>query len=261
MSGLFERDGARLVPTDHARGPWRPDALHGGAVAALLASAIDVPGWTPVRVVVDLLAPARATPMTLSATPPEGGKRVVRQTVTLLDGETPVARARCLAVRRTELDLPEGTSGHAEPFAGVPVPDLSRPRPGTRDAIGWDCFDSTAVSVRTLRSAELGANRVGLWINLLVPVVAGEPTPPIARVAAAADYGSSATSVMLPFDRWSFMNAELTLHLSREPAGPWAGVVSAGVVQPTGCGLGTATLHDSAGFLGRSAQALVVEAR
>ncbi len=27
---LFERDGSRFVPTELARGPWTPGALHGG---------------------------------------------------------------------------------------------------------------------------------------------------------------------------------------------------------------------------------------
>ncbi|WP_030172122.1 hypothetical protein [Spirillospora albida] len=46
-TALFERDGSRIVPRDRARGPWRRDALHGGAVAALLASAVDVPASAP----------------------------------------------------------------------------------------------------------------------------------------------------------------------------------------------------------------------
>ncbi|XVQ14603.1 acyl-CoA thioesterase domain-containing protein [Spirillospora sp. CA-255316] len=260
-AALYERDGDRIVPTDRARGPWRRDALHGAAVAALLAAAVDVPGWTPARITFDLLAPVRAVPMTLSVTRPEGGRRVVRQDVTLLEGDAPVARARCLAVRRAELDLPEGATEHRDPFAGAAVPDLSRPKPGVSEAVGWECFDSSAVSVRSLRSPDPGPDSVGLWISLLVPVIAGEPTPAIARAAAAADYASTATHMRLPFDRWSFMNAELSLHLSREPVGPWVGLVCAGVVQPVGCGLSAATLYDSAGRLGQSAQALVVEAR
>ncbi|MFI0354978.1 acyl-CoA thioesterase domain-containing protein [Actinomadura sp. 9N407] len=260
-AALFERDGSRVIPSDHARGPWRPDALHGGAVAALLAGAIDVPGWTPARVTIDLLAPVPAAPLELSVTRPEGGRRVLRQVITLLAADVPVARAHCLAVRRAELDLPDGVTDHPDPFAGVQVPDLSRPTPGAREAVGWECFDASAVRVRQLKSPDVGEGSIGLWVSLLMPVIAGEPTPAIARLAAAADYGSTATNARLPFEEWSFMNAELTLHVSREPVGPWVGLVSTGVVQPIGCGLSTAGLYDSAGRLGQSAQALVVEAR
>lgn len=258
---LFERDGALVVPTDLARGPWRRDALHGAAVAAVLACGVDLPAWTPVRITFDLLAPVRAVPMTLRTSPAEGGRRVVRQTVTLLDGDRPVARAQCLAVRRADLDLPAGVTDHPDPFATARAPDLSRPTRGAREAVGWECFDAAAVSVRALRSPDLAEHTVGLWVSLLVPVIAGEPVPGIARAAAAADYASTATNARLPFEEWSFMNAELSLHVSREPAGPWVGLVGASVVQPIGSGLSVATLYDTAGRLGQSAQALVVEAR
>ncbi|TDC58624.1 thioesterase family protein [Actinomadura sp. KC345] len=260
-AALFERDGSRVVPTDRARGPWRRDALHGGAVAALLAHAVDVPGRTPARLTIDLLGPVPDAPLTLAVTAPEGGKRVVRQEITLLADGAPVARAHCVAVRRSDLDLPEGATDHPDPFAGAPVPDLSTPTPGAREAVGWDCFDSSAIRVHGLASPDVGQGAAGLWVNLLVPVIAGEPTPAIARVAAAADYASTATNMRLDRRRWSFMNTELTLHLSREPAASWVGLVAAGVVQPVGAGLSVATIYDSAGRLGQSAQALVVEAR
>ncbi|GAB2851332.1 hypothetical protein GCM10022221_58430 [Actinocorallia aurea] len=265
-SSLFRRDGALVVPTDLARGPWRPDALHGAAVAALLACGVDLPGWTPVRITFDLLAPVRAVPMTLEVTPAEGGRRVVRQTVTLREGDKPVARAQCLAVRKAALDLPEGVSDHPDPFAAGPVPDLTRPRPGAREAVGWDCFDGSAVSVRGLRSDGRGSDglrpgETGVWVSLLVPVLEGEPTPGMARAAVAADYASAATSTRLNFEQWSFMNAELSLHVSREPVGPWVGLVGTGLVEPVGSGLSVAALYDSVGRLGQSAQSLVVEAR
>ncbi len=38
---LFRRDGDLYVPTDFARGPWSPDALHGGPVASLVAGAVE----------------------------------------------------------------------------------------------------------------------------------------------------------------------------------------------------------------------------
>jgi hypothetical protein len=41
-SSLFTPAGAgRVLPTEHARGPWDPDALHGGAPAALIAHVFE----------------------------------------------------------------------------------------------------------------------------------------------------------------------------------------------------------------------------
>ena len=42
LGGLFERDGTRFVPTQLARGPWSPKALHGGAPAALFATEVGL---------------------------------------------------------------------------------------------------------------------------------------------------------------------------------------------------------------------------
>ncbi|GAB3760998.1 thioesterase family protein [Nocardioides ginsengisegetis] len=256
---LFVRVGELVRPTELARGPWRPDALHGGAVAALLASALEVPGRTPVRVTFDLLRSVPYAPLRLVVTLPEGGERVVRQTVSLLSGNVEVATAQALAIRQVNLKLPSRPEP-PDPFAGAPVPDLTHTRPKVAEMVGWTCFDSDAISARTL-SAELPGNAKGIYIKLLVPVIAGEPTRSISRAAAAADYASSSLAGRMDFDSWSFMNADLTLHLSRIPADDWIGLAATGVIDPNGSGLSVAELFDPKGRLGQSIQSLVVEAR
>lgn len=256
---LYVRDGDHVVPTELARGPWRPDALHGGAVAALLASALDVPGRTPVRVTFDLVKSVPYAPLRLVVSPAEGGERVARQTVSLLDGDVEVATAQALAIRHVDLDLPERAEA-PDPFAGVEVPDLTRTRPKVAEMVGWTCFDSDAISARTLDS-DLPDYAMGIYVKLLVPVIAGEPTPSISRAAAAADYASSSLAGKMHFDSWSFMNADLTLHLSRVPADEWIGLAGTAVIDPNGSGLSIAQLFDPNGRLGQSIQSLVVESR
>lgn len=256
---LFERDGARLVPTELARGPWRRDALHGGAVAALLASALDVPGRTPVRVTFDLLASVPTAPLQLVVTPAEGGERVVRQTVALLAEDREVATAQALAIRHADLDLPP-TPRPPNPFEGAEIPDLTVIRPKVAEMVGWTCFDSHAISARRL-AVELPDYATGIYVQLLADVVAGESTPSISRAAAAADYASSSLAGGMDFDSWSFMNADLTLHLARVPADAWIGLAGTAVVDPNGSGLSVAQLFDPDGRLGQSIQSLVVEAR
>lgn len=260
-AALFERDGGFVVPTQIARGPWRRDALHGGAVAALLATALDLPGRTPVRTVFDLLGPVPNERLRLRTDAAEGGQRVQRQTVTLHAGDRLVARAQALGIRQIPLDVPAHERGLPDPFADVPPPELDRPRPQIGEAIGWEGFDSAAVSVRRLPTPSHPAGATCLYVNLLVPVIAGEPVAPLARAAAAADYASSDLNTVLSFDSWTFMNAELTLHLARVPQDSWVGVVSTALAGPDGGGLGMAALFDPAGRLGQCGQALVVEAR
>ncbi|MGZ4694217.1 MAG: hypothetical protein ACXWA3_11385, partial [Acidimicrobiales bacterium] len=56
-SAVFGPDGERYVPTEAARGPWDPEALHGAAVAALLAGSLEAEGQVLVRVLVELHGP------------------------------------------------------------------------------------------------------------------------------------------------------------------------------------------------------------
>ena len=68
---LFVPDGRRLVPTERARGPWSPDALHGGPVAALVARAAEtVPGGEElqlVRITLELLRPVPMAPLAVTS--------------------------------------------------------------------------------------------------------------------------------------------------------------------------------------------------
>ena len=50
VEALFTRSADdSYIPSDHARGPWDPDALHGGAPAALIAREFEriEPGSQP----------------------------------------------------------------------------------------------------------------------------------------------------------------------------------------------------------------------
>ena len=64
---LFIADGDRFVPTVHTRGPWDPQAQHGGPPAALIARAVEaVPADAPMhvaRLTVELLRPVPLTPL------------------------------------------------------------------------------------------------------------------------------------------------------------------------------------------------------
>lgn len=76
MDALFQLDGPRLVPTELARGPWSPDALHGGPTAAVVARAAEQHlasggsgqvAWELARVTVELVRPVRPEPRLVTA--------------------------------------------------------------------------------------------------------------------------------------------------------------------------------------------------
>ena len=109
-------------------------------------------------------------------------------------------------------------------------------------------------------SGELGAGALAAWIRLRGDLLPDEPPSPLARVAAAADFANG-LSWILPWRDWLFVNTELTIHLSREPAGEWIGLDARTTSSAGGFGVSTATLHDLEGPIGVCAQSLFVEPR
>lgn len=256
---MFVRDGDCYVPTEAARGPWNPEALHGAAVAALLAGVFEAEGEVVVRVFVELLGPVPHEPLRLDLGKSSGGRRVQRQMAVLHSGDRPVAAASATRVRRAELVLPVEATAHPLAFDPTRVPDLDRPNRHAARTVGWPNFDSLAMA--SFREPNSGPGFLKLWLRLVIPIVAGEMITGTQRAVAAGDYASGGTSERLPFDEWSYMNADLTVGLSRPVRGEWIGMSCEGIVQPTGTGLSIGAIHDSDGRLGQSAQSLVVEAR
>jgi hypothetical protein len=120
-------------------------------------------------------------------------------------------------------------------------------------------FAATAMEIRFLEgSAVLGPARV--WMRLRPPLVDGRETTPLARLAATADFGNG-VSASLPFERFVFINADLTIHLHRLPRGEWLGLDARTILDGGGAGLSESVLHDEAGPVGRAFQSLVVGAR
>ncbi|MDQ3936921.1 MAG: thioesterase family protein, partial [Actinomycetota bacterium] len=98
------------------------------------------------------------------------------------------------------------------------------------------------------------------WLRLRVPLVEGEEPSPAQRAAAAADFGNGVSAV-LDWTEHVFINADLTVHLVREPRGEWVGLDARTVVEADGIGLSESVLHDADGPMGSAAQSLLVGPR
>jgi hypothetical protein len=98
------------------------------------------------------------------------------------------------------------------------------------------------------------------WIRLRLPVVAGQEPTPLQRVMAAADFGNG-VSAIAPFAELTFINADLTVHLHRHPAGEWVCLDSVTRLGEHGSGLAVSDLYDETGPIGRSLQSLLVDRR
>lgn len=251
---LPERGG--FLPTELARGPWDPEAQHGGAPAALLATLLRAhdatAGLVLVRITVEFLRPVPLTRLEASVRVVRPGRRVVLVEAELRSKGVAVCRALALCVR----PAPDGVgSGEA---VSPPAVRPDRRTPGPPD-VGGANFGSGAVELR-FAEGDWSPGPATVWTRLMVPVVAGWPTSPLARTVAAADF---ANGVGAPLDwaDWVFINPDLTVYCEREPTGEWVCLRAASRVHGGGGGISESELFDEEGRIGRGVQALYVARR
>jgi Thioesterase-like superfamily len=251
---VFTIADGRIVANGLARGPWDPDAQHGGAPAALLTREFEHAvspddGLVFARLTYELLRPVPLGPLDVRAELVRPGKRVQ-----LLDGSitTPdgveVVRARAVRVRAADVD---GGAVEAPP-AG---PSQGHPNDFRRDEL--ERFPTDAMEIVFVKGSfyELGPSTA--WFRLRAPIVAGETPSGLQRLAAAADFPNGiATEV--PWGEYVFINPDLTIYVVREPVGEWICLDAHMTVADGGIGFSEAVLYDERGRVGRSLQSLYV---
>ncbi len=259
---IFIADEQSFMPTEHARGPWDPQALHGGAPAALIADAFErVEPGSQLRIArlgFELLRPIPFAPLTLSTRIVRPGRRVQELAAELSAGEQVVCRASALRVQEVSAEV--AAEAHA-PSDALPPPERGRPVRFALDEDNIDraSFAASAMEMRWLSDPrESGPGRV--WMRLRHPLLEGRELTALARLAATADFGNG-VSAELPFERFLFINADLTIHLQRQPRGEWIGLDARTLLHAGGTGLAESVLHDVHGPVGRAFQTLVVQPR
>jgi hypothetical protein len=254
---IFEPDGDGFVPSGLARGPWDPNAQHGGAPAALLARAIErfepAPASQVARLTIELLRPVPLGRLTVRGRTIRPGKNVQLIEAALFSDEIEVARATGLRIREKALELPDGVaSGDRLTVGPDDLPRVSFDR--VTDVSFADAMEIVPV---------LGAPGISgpgtAWFRLRVPVVAGEETTPLQRVAAAADFGNGISSVVDWNEGWLFINPDLTVSLQRYPEGEWVALEATTYPGVRGIGMAEAGLYDERGRIGRSVQSLLLD--
>jgi hypothetical protein len=257
---IYTPDGERFAPTAFARGPWTPKAQHGGPPAALLARAAerfeDGERSFVARLTIELLRPVPLTPVAIRSRFARPGKKVQLVESTLLADDVEVARCVALRIRRDEVPLPSDLP-LVTPPPGPHSGKASAP-PWSRQ-VDYEAFHNCGVEHRFVAGSFLDAGPSTDWIRLRVPLVAGEPTSPLSRVAAAADFGNGISWVLSRNDGYAFINPDLTIYLSRHPTGEWICLDAATQIGPHGTGLAESRLFDEQGAIGRSVQSLLIE--
>ncbi len=253
---IFRRDGERFVPSGHARGPWQPGAQHGGAPAALVAHALHEPGMLVARMTFDFLGPVPLEPIAIRTRVVKPGRRFQLVEAEVLAGDVVVIRARAVRLRRGEVALEPGADAHAPP-GGPPGQAVASPFPAPGLA---EAFHRTAMEIRFGGGTDYGRGAALAWFRFARPLVDSDVPVALARVAAAADFGNGVSHV-LDFERYLFVNTDLTIHLHREPVGEWVLLDARTRVEAHGTGLAYSRLHDEHGPIGVAAQSLFITAR
>jgi Thioesterase-like superfamily len=217
-----------------------------------MAESAPAPGpMQLVRLTVELLRPVPMRPLLAWTKVSRPGRKVqIVDAGAVVDGQD-VAWARGLRVRSEPVEVPAQSPDPASP----PPPDTTA---GPKLQIRTPFVE--AVDLRFVSGSwdELGP--VQMWTRLTVPVVAGEEPSAMQRTAAAADFGNGVSRVV-DFSTHVFINPDLTVSLSRVPAGEWIGFDVVSRLSSDGYGQAESLIFDPAGPVGRAVQSLLVEKR
>jgi hypothetical protein len=245
------------VATELARGPWDPNAQHGGPPAALLARAFErlaEPDLAIARLTYDFMRPVPLGPLRVEASVAKPGRRVqlLEGTLVAPDG-TELVRARALQVRTIDADVP----------AQAPAPPPPPPEQGQTDEFEppvRPMFSTDTMEIRFVRGRFIEPGPATAWLRLRYPLLDDEDPTPLQRLAAAADFGNG-ISTSLSWEEYLFINGDLTIYLERQPVGEWICLESETRVAPGGIGVSESVLYDERGRVGRAMQALLVAKR
>jgi acyl-coenzyme A thioesterase PaaI-like protein len=261
---LFVPDRDRLVPTDRARGPWSPSALHGGPVAALMARAAEREGpgdgeagdhLQLARITLELLRPVPLAPLRVASKVVRPGRKVqLIDTVIESDG-LEVAWSRALRIRVAHGQTPLAPTVAEDP--APPPPEAGVPR-SIQAGEEFAAFHTLGMEMRFVRGAFDGPGPATAWFRLRCPVVLGELPTPWQRAAAAADFGNG-IAAELDFGSSVFINPDLTVYLHRPPVGEWVCLDARTRFGTPGIGAAESELWDAEGRIGRAVQSLFVE--
>ena len=264
---LFERDGDIWTPQEACVGPWAPDLLHGGPVAALCVSVaeavIDEPDFITTRLSLDLVRPVPRRPLEVLVRPLKSGRRVHLIDVQVSDSGRDVAFARVQRTRANPIELP--------PLAGTgatltPPPDgpesfaafderLAPRRPAPFFRMATEMHTPTALGI-------FGRGATLAWLRVYADLLPGVPLSNSAAICAAADYSNALGAPESPAEsQLAFANADLSVHLVRTPQSKWVRMQPITVWGEHGLGHTRCDLSDVLGMLGTSAVTLPLAKR
>ncbi|HEY0849739.1 MAG TPA: thioesterase family protein [Bradyrhizobium sp.] len=253
MEAIFRVDGANAVTSPHAAGPWDPKMQHGGAPASLVVWAAErIPTPVPMQVAratIDLMRPVPVAPLTIETEVLREGRKIQLCAVRLFAGGTLTVGATVLKIKKQAQPLPGDV---IEPPLDVAEPEQARIEPPNSPF-------GLGMTIRAARGRFGGVGPGAIWYRADRPLVKGSPVSQAMRAVVASDFCNASSA--LDFRQWTFLNADLTVSMAREPVGEWILLDAVSWIGPDGAGLAMARLADVKGYFGRCTQSLVIEKR
>lgn len=251
--GFFTRQGEEFLPTELSVSWWAPNQLSGVPVCGLLGLGLEQhcpEGFVPARMTVDLYQPVFDAPTRVRTELVRRGSRIVVADAWLVqDGQD---RVRASAVFLRTGEQPPGavwspTLELPVPPEGCLSPDGARPLFKSGDGEWTGDFAVTQ-----------NAERKASW-HSMPPLISDEPMTPFQRAAITADTANQVC-------HWGtagagYINADVTLTLSRLPVGYEVGMKADNVYAESGISIGTAVMYDRSGPLGTCTVATLSNAR
>jgi hypothetical protein len=240
--------------TDGTRSNWDPEIQHGSPPLALMTKLIEeqaAPGMRIGRLTLDILGAIPVAPVRVRAWTLRPGARIAMMCAEMLPvgSDRPVARVTAWLLATTDTS-DVTTDRHAPLTKGESVanPHAWLGAPGYLETVSWHRQDTPPDS-----AAEV-------WIGPLVPLVDHEPVTQLQKLAMVVDSANGVGAALDPTE-FLFMNTDTVVHLHREPTGDEFALRARASIGPDGIGVTTADIFDRRGFIGTSAQTLLVMRR
>lgn len=241
-------------PTDCTRSNWSPDIQHGSPPLALLTKAIEGllagTGLRIGRLSLEILGAIPVVPVVVSARIDRPGKRICLLSAEMTPlspaGARPVARVSSWALATAD----------TSDVASDRYPRLVEGETVPLSAEWWD-VDGYVPGIDWRRQHTEPADAAVFWLSPKVGLVDDEETTAIQRLAMVVDSANGVGKVL--DSAFVYMNTDTVVHLHRLPTGSDFGLRARASIGPDGIGVTNAEIFDRTGFVGTSAQTLLIQ--
>ncbi|MEU5268949.1 thioesterase family protein [Streptomyces hygroscopicus] len=247
-------DEYRYKPTGHASGAWNTDEQHFSPLGGLIVHAIDRylagrphTGLLLSRISFDILGRLALDECEIRVETIRPGRTIELLEAVVRIADRPVVRARAWLLAAVDTTAVAGGADDR-----LTPPEALDPRPMTTM---WPGGYIASLDSRPVAPPRPG--RATVWVSTPLALVAGQTSTPLASYVALVDTANG-IAVRQPPTAWMFPNVDLTLHLHRQPEGPWAGLDTTVTFGGTGQGITSTVLHDLGGPVGHAQQILTV---